>query len=179
MGCACGVNAAVASHACSLRPIVPGDRDALARFYSSLSPESREARFHGAAPAIGDRAAAFFCGSDHVCREGIVAEAVGPDGRPEIVGHLLLEPAGPGTVEMAIAVADAWQHRGIGRAMLLEAVDWARAHGVDRLTASMRLTNVAVIGLVRSLGLPVRFGAADAGVIEATVELGVAIPHAA
>jgi GNAT superfamily N-acetyltransferase len=163
----------------SLRPIGPGDRTALARFYASLSPESREARFHGAAPSIGGDAAAFFCGSDHVHREGIVAEAIGSDGRLEIVGHLLLEPAGCGMVEMAIAVAEAWQRRGIGRAMLLAAIDWARHHGVERLTASMRVTNLAVIGLVRSLGLPIRFGAADAGVVDATIDLPVALPRAA
>ena len=178
MLCACRVITTVASPAVSFRPIGPGDRDGLARFYASLSPESRETRFHGAAPTIGGGAAAFFCGSDHVRREGIVAEAVGPSG-PEIVGHLLLEPAGPGTVEMAIAVADGWQRRGVGRAMLLQAIDWARHHGVERLTASMQLTNVAVIGLVRSLGLPVRFGVAEAGVIDATLDLGAALPHAA
>jgi acetyltransferase len=156
----------------SLRPIGPGDRAALAQFYASLSAESRGARFHGAAPSIGAGAAAFFCGSDHVHREGIVAEAIRPDGRLEIVGHLLLEPAGPGTVEMAVAVADGWQRRGVGRAMLLAAVDWARSHGVERLTASLRLTNNAVIRLIRSVGLTVRFGPAGAGVIDATVDLG-------
>jgi GNAT superfamily N-acetyltransferase len=173
------VSSTVASPAFSLRPIAPGDRAAVARFYGSLSAESREARFHGAAPAIGADATAFFCGSDHVCREGIVAEAIGAGGEPEIVGHLVLEPAGPGTVEMAVAVADAWQRRGVGRAMLLEAVAWARRAGVERLTASMRLTNVAVMGLVRSLGLPVRVGPPDAGVVDVTVDLGRALLHAA
>ena len=163
----------------SLRPIAPGDRADLASFYASLSPESREARFHGAAPTIGASTATFFCGSDHVRREGIVAEATGPDGQSEIVGHLLLEPAGPGTVEMAVAVADAWQRRGVGRAMLLEAISWAQRHGIERLTASMRLTNMAVMGLVRSLGLPVRIGSADAGVVDVTVDLAAALPLAA
>jgi GNAT superfamily N-acetyltransferase len=172
------MKSSVVAPAFSVRPIASRDRAALARFYASLSPESRVARFHGAAPTIGPNAVGYFCVSDRDFREGIVAEAAGPAG-PEIVGHLVLEPAGPGAVEMGVAVADAWHRRGIGRAMLLEAVDWARDHDVQRLTASMRLTNVAILGLVRSLGLPVRFGACDAGVVDVTVDLGTALPRAA
>jgi acetyltransferase len=162
----------------SVRPIATGDRAAIAGFYASLSPESRVARFHGVAPTIGSGAVGDFCASDHDLREGIVAVHAGPAG-PEIVGHLVLEPAGPGTVEMAVAVADGWHRRGVGRAMLVEAVDWARDHDVQWLTASMRLTNVAVLGLVRSLGLPIRLSPCDAGIVDVTVDLGTALRQAA
>jgi GNAT superfamily N-acetyltransferase len=162
-----------------VRPIAAGDRDALARFYGDLSEDSLEARFLGAAPGIGDGTARFFCGPDHEHREGIVAEAVGADGRRTIVGHLCLEPIGPGNAEMAIAVADAWQHRGLGRALLGRAVEWARTHGIAQLSASMRCSNVAVIGLIRSMGLPVAFGAGDGGVVEARLVLLEALPTAA
>src|SRR6185369_17993181 len=56
--------------ACRIRPIAPGDREALARFYGDLSFDSRESRFHGASPGIGDGMARFFCGPDHEHREG-------------------------------------------------------------------------------------------------------------
>ena len=34
---------------------------------------------------------------------------------------------------MAIAIADGWQHHGLGRAMLARAIAWARDHGVAEL----------------------------------------------
>jgi len=162
-----------------VRPIGPADRPALERFYAGLSPESREARFHGAAPGICGTAGAFFCGPDHVHREGIVAVAIDRAGAEEIIGHACLEPAGPATEEIAIAVADAWQRHGIGRELTQTAIRWARRRGVERLVASMQTSNGAIAGLVHSLDLPVRFGPPECGVVDAVIDLGVGLPHAA
>jgi GNAT superfamily N-acetyltransferase len=162
-----------------IRAIGPDDRDALLRFYADLSPESRQARFHGAAPAVGGTAAAYFCRPDHAHREGVVAEAAGEDGRTQIVGHLCLEPVEPGIAEMAIAVADGWQRRGVGRALLLAATVWARAHGIGTLSASMLWGNAPVLALIRSTGWPISFGASDGGTVEALVRIGGALPNAA
>ena len=80
---------------------------------------------------------------------------------------------------MAIAIADGWQHHGLGRAMLARAIAWARGHGVTELSASIRWSNGAMIGLIRSLGLPVTFVDRDGGVMDAIVDLRVPMPHAA
>lgn len=161
-----------------IRAIRPGDCDELMRFYAELSPESRASRFHGAA-AVGSPAAAYFCGPDHRHREGLVAEAVDETGRTQIIGHLCLEPSGGGAAEMAIAVADAWQQRGVGRALLMSAAHWARSHGIRTLTASMLWGNAAILALVRSMGWPIFLGAGDTGTVEARVELDGTLPHAA
>jgi GNAT superfamily N-acetyltransferase len=162
-----------------IREIRPDDREALLRFYASLSPESRQARFHAAAPQVGEPAATYFCGPDHAHREGLVAEALDAGGRTEIIGHLCLEPLEPGVAEMAIAVADAWQRRGVGRALLAAAGDWARAHGIATLSASMLWGNAPILGLVRAMGCPISFGPADGGTVEARVRIGDALPSAA
>lgn len=162
-----------------VRPIGPADRRGLERFYARLSRESLESRFHGCAPAIEGPAAAFFCGPDHGRREGFVAVAVTPDGRHEVIGHVSVEPARPGTAEIAIAVADAWQRHGIGRALVRAAIEWARRHGFSHLVATMRTTNGAIAGLVRSAGVPVSYGAPDGGVVDAVMDLEVALPLAA
>ena len=162
-----------------IRPIGPEDRDALLRFYDGLSPESRQARFHGMAPTVGTPAAAYFCRPDHDHREGLVAEVVDDNGRLAIIGHVCLEPVEPGVAEMAIAVADAWQRRGVGRALLRAAIDWAQSHGIGTLSASMLWGNAPVLALVRSMGCPVSFGAADGGTVEALVRIGGALPNAA
>jgi acetyltransferase len=162
-----------------IRPVDPSDCDALMGFYAGLSEDSREARFHGRGPSLAGSTATFFCGPDHQHREGLVAEVVGPDDGREIIGHADLEPAGPGTAEIAVAVADAWQRHGVGRALARASIDWARRCGFERLVASMQIANPAIAGLVRSLGVPVRFGMPDGGVVDAVIELGAIRPRAA
>jgi acetyltransferase len=163
-----------------IRPIEPGDRDALGRFYAALSADSLSLRFLGASNGIADRVARFFCGPDHEHREGLVAVLDDPGApAPTIVGHLCLEPSAAHEVEMAVAVADAWQRHGIGRRLLVAAMAWAELHEVDRLRASMLSTNVAILGLLRSMGRVVTLTMPGAGVVDATIDLSNALRPAA
>ena len=163
-----------------IRPIEPTDRDALLRFYEALSEQSLSLRFHGASNGIADRAAQLFCGPDHEHREGLVAvlDESGNAGST-IVGHLCLEPSADDEVEMAVAVADAWQRHGVGRRLLVAAMAWAECHGIGRLRASMLSTNIAILGLVRSMGRVVTLTMPSAGVMEATIDLSNALRPAA
>jgi len=183
-GCARRSNAGMSGTASDpapyrLRSITPQDPVDLTRFYAGLSPDSRAARFHGAAPSIPEATAKFFCGPDHEHREGIVAESLDEGGHPVIIGHVCIEPINNDVAEMAIAVADAWQRRGVGRAMLAKAIDWARLHGISGLLASMRSDNTAVSSLVRSMGYPIRYGAPDGGTVDALIEVRGSHPVAA
>ena len=161
-----------------VRAISPGDEVALEAFYAALSPDSREARFHGAA-SIGERAAHAFCVAEGHGRHGVVAEALDSDGRWVIVGHLCLEPLGDGTAELAVAVADRWQHHGVGRALLREALAWAPRHGVHVLVASVRWSNAPMLRLLRSTGRPVTYGTEDGGVLDVSLSITEPLPHAA
>lgn len=161
-----------------IRAIVPGDQAALVRFYRALSVDSRAARFLGAA-SVGAATAERFCHTDHRERQGLVAEAMGEDGRWRIVGHACLEPADGGEVEFAVAVADDWHHHGVGRALLDAAIAWARRRHLERLIVSTRWSNVAMLGLLRSSGHPIRVGADDAGVVDVFVDVGGRLPTAA
>ncbi len=159
-----------------IRPIRRDDREELASFYGRLSPDSRFERFHAVSRGIGDDAAGLLCGPDHEHREGFVAEPVDPAlGSPRIIGHLCLEPAESG-IEMAVAVADAWQGRGIGKALLLAAIDWAKTHGITRLQASVLSTNSSVLRLIASVGRPVHESIPSAGVVIATIDVGSTLP---
>ena len=80
---------------------------------------------------------------------------------------------------MAIAVADAWQRHGVGRAMLAEAIGWARAHDVGRLLASMRWSNTVMLALLRSTGQAMTFGDSDGGIIDVILDVDDATPRAA
>ena len=147
----------------------------LCRFYAELSPDSRAEPVPRSDAAIADGIARAFCGPDHRHREGIVAVAVGDDGRSTIIGHVCIEPITVDEAEMAIAVADAWQRRGVGRAMLEEAIRWARAHGMARLRAFVRwASNGAVMALMRVLGCPLAYGPSTVAVVDVSSSCGLA-----
>lgn len=96
-----------------------------------------------------------------------------------IIGHVCIEPINKGVAEMAIAVGDAWQGRGIGRAMLGRAITWARAHGIAHLAASILSGNTAMLGLLRSVGYPITYGDTAGGTIDAYLDVRSSRPIAA
>ena len=80
-------------------------------------------------------------------RDGFVAVA---DGR--IVGHLVLEPLGPSMEELAVAVEDGTQHRGIGTLLMAAAAASARL----RLVAWVKADNRAMQHLLSGSKHPFR-----------------------
>jgi acetyltransferase len=163
----------------TIRKIHADDVSALERFYEGLSPDSTDARFHGAMHGIADRTARSFCGPDHVHREGLVAVARDAGGAEILVGHLCLEPTPDGDLEMAVAVADAWQHHGIGRALLVSAIDWARAHRFGCVQAAIRWSNPAIMSLLRSVDRPIVIRSDAGGELDAVIDLTGDLPAAA
>jgi RimJ/RimL family protein N-acetyltransferase len=157
-----------------IRPIRAEDHDELRRFYAGLSEESRRTRFFATTAGIGDRQSTYFCTPDHAHREGFVA-VTGLSGQADrsdrIVGHVCLEPDGPDRAEIAIAVADAVQGRGVGRRLVEVAVDWARRDGIRTLTATMLAGNPAIQRLLLHLGLPTTSRPVGAGVVQLKIEL--------
>ncbi len=137
--------------AVEIRRIRPADVAALERFYDGLSPDSRRLRFLTLGAAVSDAASRRFCTPDHHHREGFVAVDAATPGRP-VVGHLCLEPDGAGRAEVAIAVADAWQHRHVGRRLMEAGIAWARHEGIAHLTATMLAENTGIVHLLEGLG---------------------------
>jgi acetyltransferase len=156
-----------------IRPVVPTDDTALQAFYAGLSRDSRRTRFLGSTNGIGPNQSTYFCSPDHAHREGFVA-VMGPvRGPATIVGHLCVEPDGPARAEVALAVANEHQGRGIGRQLVDAAVVWARGEGLRTLTATMLADNPAIQRLLMGLGLPSVAAPIGAGVVEVRIELGV------
>lgn len=156
-----------------VRAIRPTDAAELERFYGALSPESQRSRFLAIPSPLTHAQSVGFCTTDHDHREGFVAVvAGGPLGYERIVGHLCLEPDGAGAAEVAIAVADEFQHQGIGRRLMTAGLAWAQREHIARLTATMFASNAPINRLLAGLGLPVKERFAGAGVAEITIDLG-------
>jgi GNAT superfamily N-acetyltransferase len=151
-----------------VRPIVPADREPLADAFDRLSDGSRRQRFLGPKPRLSTRELDYLTDVDHVTHEALVAidETTG-----EIVGigRYATGSAGGAVADMALAVVDAWQQRGIGHALAVRVVDCAHANGITRLTGTALADNLRVRSLLARLGF--RVGAVSGGVVE--VELDV------
>jgi RimJ/RimL family protein N-acetyltransferase len=155
-----------------IRAIRATDASDLRRFYADLSPESRRSRFLSVSPGLSEAQSVSFCTADHDHREGFVAFMHEGARRGErIVGHLCLEPDGADAAEVAIAVADSFQHQGIGRQLMAAGVDWARRAHVARLTATMFIGNAPIHRLLVGLGQPTRVKDIGAGISEITIDV--------
>jgi len=163
------------SRGVSVRRIRRTDLPELERFYAALSDESRRTRLFAAGASVSHQQSASFCTPDHDHREGFVAILHGdPIEGDRIVGHLCLEPAGGHVAEVAIAVADAVQHHGIGRRLMDAGVRWALAEGFTTLTATTFVGNAPIHRLLTGLGLPAHAHGNDSGTEDITIDLPIA-----
>jgi RimJ/RimL family protein N-acetyltransferase len=70
----------------------------------------------------------------------------------EIVGSLHIDASRFGFGEIGMAVARDWRGRGVGGALLAAAIEWAREHGLHKLSLSVFAHNAGAIGLYRKVG---------------------------
>lgn len=70
-----------------------------------------------------------------------------------ILGVLNLECLWSGTAELALIVRSDRQRRGIGRALLLHAMGWARDNGLAQVAGNVLPDNKAMLALARSVGI--------------------------
>jgi acetyltransferase len=95
-----------------------------------------------------------------------VALVTGPAGKPIVIGHICIVGGRNGRTELAIAVADDYQGRGVGTRLFRRAIAWARQHGLTSVTATAFADNSRVIHLLASAHHGIKMTPADAGVIE-------------
>ena len=88
-----------------------------------------------------------------------------------MVAHASVQPDRQGRAELALAVSDELQARGIGRTLMAMAVEQARLGGVPRITATLFADNTPMRRLLRGAGLAVVADEIEAGVEE--IELRV------
>ncbi|PRY42309.1 GNAT family N-acetyltransferase [Umezawaea tangerina] len=112
--------------------------------FEGLSDHSRYLRFHSPMPrltkAFRDRLTDLD-GHRHVA---VVAEVVG---RP--IGIARLVATEPGCAEIAVAVVDHWQRRGVGRMLLTELAQLAGTLCYTELHGDVLPENTAMVRLVR------------------------------
>lgn len=134
-----------------VRPIRPEDEAELARFFAGLSLESRVFRFF-AAVANADASVKRMVDVDYAQRYGIVA--LGGAGGA-IVGHAMYVAIEHGKAELALAVADPYQGRGLGTLLLGQLAEAASESGIEILEAVVRPENHRMLDVLRESGFPI------------------------
>ena len=155
-----------------IRAIRPEDRSGLAEGFERLSPESRYRRFFTGASKLGERELDYLVNVDHHDHEALLA--IDPASR-DGVGVARYVRTGPETAEPAVVVADDWQGRGVGSALLRRLVQRARSEGIRRFEAPVLAGNVEAIRALEHLGHTVQRPAGDE--VTLIVELPDRGPH--
>ena len=149
-----------------IRPITPGDADAVEVFHNRQSRETIYLRYFSPRPRLSARDLERVVNIDYVTRMALVAFLGG-----EIVGIASYDIwPDHNEAEVAFMVDDEHQGRGLATVLLEYLAVAARENGLDGLTATVLPTNRKMLGVFHDAGFQVS-SVFDEGVIE--VRLGI------
>ena len=136
-----------------LRPIVPADESLLHEAVAAMSERTVYFRFFSPIKRMSDALAHRLAVVDYNDRFAIVATTHRPSGKERIVGVARYDRAGGTDVaEVAVAVIDEFQRRGLGSALLAELARVARAHGIKTFSLIVLPENREMLDLLRKMG---------------------------
>jgi acetyl coenzyme A synthetase (ADP forming)-like protein len=148
-----------------LRAPVTADIDALVAFLDGLSRQSLYLRFHGL-PTVNRRLVEPFVDPDWHERGHLVGEL---DGRViALASYVRLRD--PAAAEVAFAVADDYQRRGIGTRMLERLAARAAAVGIERFVAEVLPDNRQMLRVFEAVGFEAT-RTNESGTVEVTFEI--------
>ncbi|NMH95836.1 bifunctional GNAT family N-acetyltransferase/acetate--CoA ligase family protein [Pseudonocardia acidicola] len=146
-----------------LRPILPGDADALLQFHDRLSERTRYLRFFGPYPRIPPRDLERFTSVDHKRRVafiGLLGDEIIAVGRYEGLTNGSTN-GNPRSAEVAFVVRDDHQGRGLGSILLEHLAAAARENGLRRFEAEVLVENHQMVRVFREAGYQVSRAFAD------------------
>ena len=154
-----------------LREPEEADRDGLVRFFEALSARSLYLRFHGT-PRVDAHLVEPVLEPDWVERGALLA-SVTEDGEDRIVALAnYVRLRDPRSAEVAFAVADDYQGRGIATRMLERLAALAGPRGIERFIGEVMADNSAMIGVFGGVGFEVS-RTLEGGEVEMTFPIAV------
>ncbi len=150
-----------------IRPIRPDDAAAHRAFFSHLSPESVYFRFFGPKSELSDAEVTRFTTVDYHDRMAFVA-FLGED--IVAVGRYDRLPSGQ-EAEVAFAVADEHQGRGLATLMLEYLASYAGDNGITRFSADTLLDNRRMLEVFRAAGFRSESHSIEYGVVHLAFDI--------
>jgi ribosomal protein S18 acetylase RimI-like enzyme len=129
-----------------VRPLRHGDVRTVMSLFERLGERSRRTRFNGAKPCLS-RSELRQLASVDPSRHVLVAHVEG-DPEPVAIARLVRDAH---SAEIAFAVADDYQQRGIGSALAAELVADAHAAGITEITALVSSDNPPAVAVLRRI----------------------------
>lgn len=157
-----------------VRPVRPGDGPRLAAGLRALSPESRRRRFLFSKGDFSPTELDYFTHCDGVHHLALAVVEIGWNGRERqfvAVARSIQDPADAELAEVAIAVADDWQHHGVGELLIGALARSAWEAGTRRWRALLFADNSAMRKLLALVGRKQSEHPEGAGVISLVYRL--------
>jgi GNAT superfamily N-acetyltransferase len=152
-----------------IRPISPDDRQRLADGFQRLGERSRYRRFLSPREHLSEAELRYFTDVDHHNHEALIA--IDPNNDEGVgVARYIRSKSEPSAAELAVAVVDDWQGKGVGGRLAAALADRARAEGITSFTALVLADNRLMLNLLHDLG-QVRVVHSELGTVELTVDL--------
>jgi RimJ/RimL family protein N-acetyltransferase len=136
-----------------LRPITPEDEPLLHEAVSAMSERTVYFRFFSPIKRMSDALAHRLAVVDYNDRFALVATTHRPGSKERIVGVARYDRArDTDMAEVAVAVIDEFQRRGLGSVLLAELARVARQHGIKTFQLIVLPENREMLALLRKMG---------------------------
>jgi len=136
-----------------VRQISPEDEPLLHEAVAAMSERTVYFRFFSPLKRLPDALAHRLAVVDYNDRFALVATTHRPGAKERIVGVARYDRASDTDVaEVAVAVVDEFQHRGLGGALLAILARVAREHGIKTFSLIVLPENQQMLGLLRKMG---------------------------
>jgi GNAT superfamily N-acetyltransferase len=137
-----------------IRPLEDGESGPVLADFEGLGARSRELRFMAPKVRLTATDLCHLTHVDGVDRVALVAEL--PDGRPIGIARFVRDTCDRAAADVAVAVVDVWQRRGVGAQLARALGTWASEVAVRRFTIDMLRDNHGALRLMRHAGGDVR-----------------------
>ncbi|WDP88558.1 MAG: bifunctional acetate--CoA ligase family protein/GNAT family N-acetyltransferase [Desulfobacter sp.] len=134
-----------------IRPVRPEDAGAMMAFFERLSPRTVYYRFFSPLKQLSKEMLIRLTQIDYDREVALVAVSP-PEPGEKIIGVARIIFAGGGAGEFAIMLADSWQGKGIGAALLKRCLAFARKAGLKRVYGLVLSENRQMLSLGKKLG---------------------------
>jgi GNAT superfamily N-acetyltransferase len=152
----------------TIRAVRPDDKERIVKAFRALDRESVYTRFFSYRKELGEEELRRVTECDGVS-EAVLVATVG-SGDEEIIVGLGGYVRSGAAADIAFAVEEDFQRRGIASRLLLQLAQIARANGIERFEADVLAENTPMLTVFRRSGLPMRTSQ-QGGVVHATLAL--------
>jgi GNAT superfamily N-acetyltransferase len=158
----------------TIRAVRPNDERRWADFFARLSAASVYYRFFNSRKRPTAAELKQFVRPDFVSHVGLIAAVREPGGDETIIGdgRYIVQCEKSDVAEVALLIADGYQHRGVGTALLGHLARVAHLRGVARFEADVLSENQRAINFVVSRGFTLKSSGVD------TIRFSISIPRA-